>query len=305
MKILITGSSGFVGRHAIAEFTRQGHDCVSFSDTALASDISVLDHQIFSLDDVETMDTFIAKHKPDAALHLAGISFVPVGWEDPAMVMRVNAGGTINLLESCRKHSPKTRILCVTTAHVYGVNQTVSPIPETAPLWPDSVYGVSKVAADLATLAYAEHYGMHVMTARPHNHIGPGQNPNFAIPSFASQLKQIAAGEAEPVMHVGNLESTCDFTDVRDVARAYHSLLTDGHAGGAYNIATGSLTSIQHALDLLIEISGVSPTIEIDPNKFRPADHWPLLDVTRIHTDTNWSPKISLQTSLRDVYAAV
>ena len=305
MKILVTGASGFVGRHVIAEFTDHGHECVSFSDTALAPDIKVSDHAVFSLDDLNALSEFLSRHKPDAILHLAGISFVPVGWEDPSMVLRVNAGGTINLLEAMRKNIPDSRLLSVTTAHVYGVHQNISPIPESAPLWPDSVYGVSKVAADLATLAYADHYKLHVMTARPHNHIGPGQNPNFVIPSFAGQLKAIATGEAPAEMHVGNLESTCDFTDVRDVARAYRLLLTDGQAGCAYNIATGNLTSIQNALNILMEIAGVSPDLHTDPEKYRPADHWPLLDVSRIKEHTGWTPNIPLRQSLQDVYDSI
>ena len=183
----------------------------------------------------------VSELAPDACIHLAGIAFVPLGWTDPELVFSVNLLGTINVLEAFRLGAPKARLLIVTSAEIYGRVPGSHAFAEDAPLTPDNLYAVSKMAADLSSLLYARRYGMHVMTARPGNHIGPGQSPRFVTSAFAEQIVKIARKQTEPVLKVGNLECERDFTDVRDVARAYRLIAEGGRAGEAYNISSEKL----------------------------------------------------------------
>lgn len=216
--------------------------------------------------------------------------------------MAVNAGGTVNVLNALRRHAPKARILVVSTAQVYAFEETAAqPLTEDAEIRPTGIYAISKAAADLATLGFGVHHGMHTMTARPNNHIGPGQSPSYAAPSFALQVAEIAAGHREAVMAVGNLDCMRDFTDVRDVARAYRLLLEKGEAGKAYNIGKGRLVSVRTLLDTLCGLAGIAPEIRIEPNRFRPTNASPLLDTSRLTERTGWRPAIPLARTLGDM----
>lgn len=297
MRILLTGGAGFAGRHAAAVFRAAGHDVV-------AGDISPAAELPLDIRDVAQLAAAFADVAPDAVLHLGGLSFVPTAWDSPQEVFAVNTIGTLNVLAAVRRTNPAIRVLVVTSAEVYGTPSGPAPIPENAPLAPENLYGVSKAAADQAARLYAAHHHLDVMVARPANHIGSGQNPNFVVSSFASQLKAIAAG-AEPRMRVGNLQQLRDFTDVRDVVRAYQLLIEKGRAGQAYTIASGQLVSIQTILDELVKIAGVHPVVKVDEARFRPATPQPIYDTARIHADTGWQPAIPLCQSLRDIYAAL
>jgi GDP-D-mannose dehydratase len=232
--------------------------------------------------DADLERSLVRDARPDACLHMAGIAYVPRGWTEPDLVFSVNVEGTIRVLEALRRLAPAARTLVISSAQVYGNTPRGRPLTEDDALEPDNLYGVSKVAADLMALLYARRYGMAVMTARPCNHIGPGQSTDFVVPAFAAQLKAIAAGRREPVMRVGNLESLREFADVRDVARAYRLLLEGGVGGRAYNIATGKLVKIGDLLERLCQVAGVRPAIEVEPKFYRPTDAQPALDTARI-----------------------
>jgi GDP-4-dehydro-6-deoxy-D-mannose reductase len=239
---------------------------------------------------------------PDACIHLGGIAFVPMGWEDPKQVYSVNLMGTLNLLEAFRHEKPDGRMLIVSSSLIYQNAYTGNPLDETAYMYPPDIYAISKIAADFTALGYAKRYGMPVMTARPINHTGPGQSPHFVTSSFARQLWQIKAGHCPPVIKVGNLESRRDFLDVRDVARAYRLLIERGAAGEAYNIATGTLRTIRSVLDMLCDVAGIHPLQEVDPELFRPTDSSPVMNVNKITKTTGWRPEIPLQKTLEDLY---
>ncbi|MBI2438439.1 MAG: GDP-mannose 4,6-dehydratase, partial [Lentisphaerae bacterium] len=226
------------------------------------------------------------------------------GWRSPATVFSVNLLGTLNLLEAFRSCAAAARILVVSTAEVYGRRPRSKPVKEEDLLDPDSPYAIAKAAADQMALLYAHEHAMRVMTVRPYNHIGPGQNPNFAVASFAAQLTAISQGRSKAVLRVGNLECRRDFTDVRDVARAYRGLLEQGTVAQAYNLCSQRLISIRALLDQLCELSGVKPDLEVDPQRYRPASEWPELDTTRIEKDIHWKPEIPLSTTLNDILAA-
>ena len=301
MKVLITGCNGFVGRHAAAALRAAGHEVLG-TDVASTPGVPA---PCLPLDvrDLPSILSLLADVRPDAVLHLGGIAFVPLGWTQPQLVFEVNTVGTLNLLDAVRQLCPSARVLVVTSAEVYGSHPSPSPLDENAPCRPDNVYGVAKAAADQSALLYAAHHGLDVMVARPSNHIGPGQSRDFVSSSFAAQLAAIARG-APPLMRVGNLDQRRDFTDVRDVARAYSLLLERGISGNAYNIASGQLTPVREILDVLRQIAGVSPKIEIDSSLFRPTDVRPSYDVSRIRSHVAWQPQIPLPKTLADIYSS-
>ncbi|MDD4873178.1 MAG: GDP-mannose 4,6-dehydratase, partial [Kiritimatiellae bacterium] len=175
------------------------------------------------------------------------------------------------------------------------------PLREDSPLNPSGMYAISKAAADMATIEYAQQHNMHAMTARPNNHIGPGQSPEFAIASFAQQLKKMAKSGTTNCIHAGNMESTRDFTDVRDVVSAYRLLLEKGQPCKAYNISSNNLQTIRTVFDELCNLANIRPEVVIDKERFRPTDSSPLLDIIRIQNDTGWKPQIPLAKTLKDI----
>lgn len=304
MRILVTGASGFVGRHAVRDFAAAGHDIVAMvgpgQPTQLDGVSSVAEADLL---EPESLASVVRDSRADACLHLAGIAFVPVGWTHPQDVFRVNVIGTINLLETFRELRPEARMLVITSSQIYGQQDRHHLITEDDAPAPDNLYALSKWTADGTSLLYARRYGMNIMTARPCNHIGPGQSEDFVVTSFARQLIEIAAGKREPVMKVGNLASLREFTDVRDTARAYRLLLEKGTGGLAYNVASGKLTTIQALFDQLCQVVGVTPDVRIDPARYRATDTQPLLDSSRIMKHVGWKPEIPIETTLRDVVA--
>ena len=304
MKILVTGCNGFVGRHAIAAFRAAGHD-VCGGDVAGTPppDLPYLPFDATSPDSIRAaLETFA----PDAILHLGGIAFVPVAWEHPQMVFEVNTVGPLNVLDAVRTLRPATRVLLVTSAEVYGSAPAAgAAFTEDSPLAPDNIYGVTKAAADTAARFYAARHDLPLLVARPANHIGPGQSPRFVSSAFARQLADIAAGRAPAEMHVGNLDSRRNFTDVRDVVRAYLLLLERGTPGAAYNIASPASVSIRDLLDALCDISGVRPALAVDSALWRPTDAHPAYSTDRLRADTDWTPQISLRQTLTDLYRSI
>ena len=300
MKVLVTGCTGFVGRHVLAALRSAGHEAVGSDVGSPAGGTST--YLPMDVRDPDSIASVLADMAPDAILHLGGIAFVPLGWTQPQRVFHVNTIGTLNVLDAVRQHRPAARVLIVTSAEVYGSHPAPAPLAEDAPYRPDNIYGVAKAAADHAALLYAAHHRLDVMVARPSNHIGAGQSKDFVSSAFASQLAAIAAGAA-PRMRVGNLDQRRDFTDVRDVVRAYALLLERGHAGLAYNIASGHLIPVRDLLDGLCGVAQVRPQIEIDPGLFRPDENRPSYDTARIRDHVGWKPEIPLRQTLEAVYA--
>ena len=300
MKVLVTGCNGFAGRHAIAALRQAGHEAVG-ADLAISA---CGDRACLELDvrDLPSISRALETARPDAILHLGGIAFVPLGWTEPQRLFAVNTIGALNLLDAVRQLAPATRVLVVTSAEVYDSHPAPAPLAEDAPYRPDNIYGVAKAAADHAVLLYAAHHHLDAMVARPSNHIGAGQSRDFVSSSFAAQLAAIAAG-APPLLRVGNLDQRRDFTDVRDVARAYVLLLENGQAGLAYNIASGCLIPVRDILGTLCDIARVHPRIEVDPALFRPNEDRPRYDTSRIRAHVAWQPEIPLRQTLETVYA--
>ncbi len=262
--------------------------------TAVAGDIT----------DGSRLRAIMLETRPDVIFHLAAASSVAASWLQPAEVLRVNAGGFIQLAESVRTlraNGIAPRIVVSGSGEQYGlVRPEENPVREDTLPRPNNPYAVSKVAQDLYAFQYHRAYGLDVIRARAFNHFGPGQREDFVIPSFARQIAQIEAGRTEPVILVGNLSAQRDFLPVEDVVEAYLALAEHGQAGEAYNIGSGSARSIEELLQRLLAMARATITVRVDPARFRPADV-PVLcaDISKITRDTPWRPSGALDDSLR------
>ena len=318
MRNLIIGGYGFAGRHLARHLVECGDDvAVTYLPVKSAQGKVVpaeveegsllgvplpVSAQSLALDvtDREAVGEVIALLRPDAVYHLAGITFVPEGESDFYHVLEVNTWGTIHILEAIRRHSPKTTMLFVSSAEVYGSPRPGGlPLAETSELRPISNYGVSKAAADLAAFKYYSHEKVHVVRVRPFPHIGPGQSESFAISNFAKQVARIKLGLCEPVIEVGNLESKRDYSDVSDIVRGYREALLNGQPGGVYNLCSGKSWGIGELLEKLIKVAEVEVKIETSPDRVRKVDIPDLYgSYEKARRDFGWSPRVELDATL-------
>ncbi|HTD33245.1 MAG TPA: GDP-mannose 4,6-dehydratase [Candidatus Elarobacter sp.] len=301
MRVLVTGARGFVGRHLTAALRERGHE-------VLATDHAAHDDAL-AVDVTDTLAVLGALElaQPDAVAHLAAQASVPDSLADPGGTFRVNARGTLNVLDAARtlgEHGARPRVLVVSSADVYGTQPPAAyPLRETTAPLPRNPYAASKVAAEALALAYARSFRVDAVVARAFNHTGPGQDERFAIPAFAAQLARVEAGVERTIL-VGNLEASRDVLDVRDVCAAYVLLLEGrGEAGEIYNVCSGTATTMRELLRRLIEIARVPVEVREDPARMRPADvPVSVGDPAKLRAATGWSPRIPLAAALRAVY---
>lgn len=291
MRALITGGGGFVGQHLARHLTAEGDEVTSIDRSLDGVDI---------LDAPALLDLF-RRVRPEVVYHLAGASDVGGSWQTPQATFRSNAEGTLNVLWASREAGCE-RVLTVGSADVYGkVTRADLPISEDQPLRPVSPYAASKCAADHVALQAYLGYSQHVVRARPFNHLGPGQTDRFVAPALAGRVARNELAGEEVVL-VGNLSPQRDFTDVRDVVRAYRLLVESGRAGEVYNVCSGTAIAVQELADQLIAMAKIPMRLEPDPTLQRPVDIPVLLgDRSRIEADTGWSPEIPLEQTLRDL----
>ncbi len=252
----------------------------------------------------EALKEVMVAWEPDAVYHLAAWSHVGRSWEHPEEALRVNALGTLALLEAARACRGRPRVLLVSSAEVYGRVQPADlPIGEDSPLRPVSPYAASKVAAEfLGVQAHLAH-GLAVLRARPFNHVGPGQSPDFVVPAMARRILE-ASREGRATIKVGNLSARRDFTDVRDVVRAYRLLVLSGEPGQVYNVCSGRDVAIKEVVQRLAALVDANLRLEPDPGLMRPADVAVLRgDPSRLVQATGWRPEVSLEQTLADVLA--
>jgi GDP-4-dehydro-6-deoxy-D-mannose reductase len=276
-----------------------------FSDSERRAALEALGCRLWTLDlrDADAVRDLVAHIRPDRIYHLAGQAFVPRSFAAPWETLEVNIRGTLNLLEAVRALKLETRILVVSSAEIYGAAAADSlPLTESAPFVPSSPYSVSKIAQDMLAWQYARAHSLYTVRVRPFNHIGTGQSADFAVPNWASQIAAAELGLREPIVAVGNLAAARDFTDVRDVVRAYALALERGAAGAVYNVCSGVPQTMQHVLETLIGLSQTPITVRVDPERVRPIEI-PVLygSYARLQADTDWRPQISLAQSLTDV----
>lgn len=297
MKVLVTGAGGFVGSHLVPALVADAHDVVG---TALhdRGDLRYLDVRY-----PERVDQLVEEIKPELVFHLAGQSSVSLSWKEPSITYEVNALGTHYLLESINRHAPDAKVHIAASSDEYGkVDPSECPIDESAPLRPVSPYAVSRVTGEWIGRMFHESFGLHVVVTRAFMHVGPGQPPSFATADWARQIALAEAGRQEPVVKVGNLDVKREFGDVRDVVRAYRSVLEHGSPGDAYNVATGEPRRLQEVLDILRDLATIDIRVEVDPAKLRPVD-FPVLygDSGKLERLTGWKPEFRLEDTLADV----
>jgi GDP-4-dehydro-6-deoxy-D-mannose reductase len=244
--------------------------------------------------------SLVHKINPTYIYHLAGVSAVDVSWSNPRLTFEVNVLGTSNLFEAAMSLPALPRILNVSTSQVYASSDMI--LTETSPINPDNPYAASKAMAELLRVQYRKRIGGGIITARSFNHTGPGQSPNFVLPSIARQFAEIEAGLRPPRLTVGNIEVKRDFTDVRDVVRAYVALLDKGRADEIYNVCSGSAERLADVIAEFEAISGIAVPIETDPEKLRSNEFSQIFgDATKIRTETGWVQQIPLQKTIGDL----
>ncbi len=307
MRLLITGVAGFAGSYLATHLFDTDIEIYGASRESdilmpqLRDRVTYLQGDLLSGDYVRDMLTQV---KPDVIVHLAGQPFVPTAWSNPWGTIELNVLPQLHMLKGLIDLGlTDTRFLSITSGKVYG-----HALPERIPFHeddhfdPDNPYDLSKVTQDLMASQYYLSHKLPIVRARPFNHIGPRQNANFVTGAFARQIARIEAGVQDPIMHVGNLSVARDFSDVRDVVRAYALLMLHGKAGEAYNIGSGRAVTIQHILDTLLSFSNVDINIEQDESKMRPTDQ-PISYgvIEKIKKDVGWQPEIPLEQSLKDI----
>ncbi len=309
MKALITGVTGFAGSHLAEYLLAEQPQVEVFGTYRWRSPLDNIAHidrlQLVEADlrDLNSMTHALEQVRPDYIFHLAAQSFVPTSWTAPAATLDVNVIGQTHLFEAVRSLAldPVIQIAC--SSEEYGlVYPDETPITESNPLRPLSTYAVSKVAQDFLAYQYFQSYGIKAIRTRGFNHTGPRRGEVFVTSNFAKQLARIKAGLDEPVIRVGNLEAVRDFTDVRDMVRAYWLTVTKGRPGEEYNMASGSGITIQELLDRPIALTGVEVEVQQDPARMRPSDVEILLgDCSKFHADTGWQPETPFDQTLKDV----
>lgn len=299
--VIITGGLGFVGRHLIRELLKHA----SFSriivfDRAIENLPTGVEGHAVDITDANTYTDILNDIKPDWVIHLAAVSSVGFSLAHEDMTRTVNVFATENLLKNAISANPGVRFLVISSADIYGV---VGPKPivelPLSEAHPANPYGKSKLEMEEII---ERDYNEHCIRVRPFPHIGPGQNTGFVTADFASQIAAIEKGKQPAEILVGNLEAQRDFTDVRDVVRAYRLLIEKGMLGEVYHVASSRAYSIQHILDTLLAKSSAEIQVKQDPSRMRPSDTPVLVgDIQKITSATGWTPQIPLEASLKDI----
>jgi len=289
VRVLVTGASGFVGRHLCAHLRECGDDVVGVDRDC---NVTV----------AARVERVLLEHEPEAVYHLAAMTHVGESWNNRIEFVRVNVFGTRNVLEAAHKVVPLAPVLLVSSADVYGiVSESELPLRETHPAVPANPYAQSKLQAELLATALASETGQRTVIVRPFNHIGPGQSTTFVIPALVSRLLD-ARGRGLTEIPVGDLSTRRDFCDVRDVVRAYRLLVQKGRGGEIYNVASGRDNALIDIANDLVEQLAPNVTLVPDVALIRPVEV-PVMrgSYEKLHRATGWEPRIPLSTSLRDV----
>jgi len=305
LRVLVTGASGFAGTWLVGACVEAGDEVTGVSRSGAAGDDDGVRSVALDLREAAAVERLLGEVEPEVVFHLAALSHVGRSWEDPTSTLSDNLLSAVNLLEALRRQAPKARVVWASSCEVYGPAAEL-PITEAAALAPANPYAVSKAAADMLAGVYADAHGLHIVRARPFNHAGPGQRPMFIVSSLTRQIAEARlAGAPRARVITGNPQTRRDFTDVRDVVRAYRLLAAPGVAPGPYNISSGRSVSAAEQIAILAEL--VAPLeVEhvVDPARVRAHE---VMDnrgsPERLETTTGWRAGIPLRQTLADTLA--
>ena len=302
-KVLIIGAAGFVGNHLIDHIKKEYESwdlvCTKIPSESIDKDVTVFD---LDITDKTQIINLLKEVNPDYIFHLAAQSSVALSWKNPSLTIDINIKGTVNLLDSIRELEMNPRILLIGSGEEYGrVKENEIPISEDNNTRPGNIYAITKVTQNMIGKVYSDAYSLDIMSTRSFNHTGPNQAPVFVVADFCKQVADIEKGEQEAIIRVGNLSAKRDFTDVRDVVKAYTSLIEKGEKGETYNVGSGKAIEIQSILDTILSLSTKEIVVEIDQNKLRPIDV-PIIeaDITKLQSDTGWKPEIDIEETIKD-----
>ena len=301
---MIIGASGFVGSYLVSA-VREELGCELYVTRRTHAVDMGEDVQSFELDilDADAVGALLEQVKPDYIFHLAAQSSIGLSWQKPRLTVEINVKGSLNLLNAVRRLDYQPRILLVGSGEEYGyINPENVPITETEVLRPGNIYAATKACQSLMGKVYADAYNMRMFMVRAFNHMGPGQSDKFVVSDFCKQVAQIELGFKSPFISVGNLEAERDFTDVRDMVRAYTSVIQFGVPGKIYNVGSGKAVKIRKILDVILSQSRTKIEVQIDPAKLRPSDI-PIIaaDTSKLYETTGWKPEIPLEQTVSDV----
>jgi GDP-4-dehydro-6-deoxy-D-mannose reductase len=298
---LVTGASGFAGSHLVEQLLEDHASVAAWSHRSGRAVDRTADPRVhwqaIDLLDRRAVSESLAQLQPSVIYHCAGIAHVGESWSEPVRALSVNVLGTHHVLEGVRNAGLSCAILVTGSALVY--RPSLQPLAETDPIGPSDPYGVSKLAQEMLASACAH---APVFIVRPFNHAGPRQGATYVTSSFAKQIAEIEAGRREPVLHVGNLESRRDITDVRDTVRAYQQVVRHGQPRRPYNVCSGHAYRVRDLLDALIALSTAAIDTKLDTSRLRPSDN-PVIagDRSRIAAETGWTPAIPIERTLEDL----
>jgi GDP-4-dehydro-6-deoxy-D-mannose reductase len=308
MRVLIVGIAGFAGRYLARELEGLGHEVWGTVRSAPlgAARFDRWPTVRCDITDAATIGEALERVEPDGIVLLAGLSFAPEANRDPAAAYRVHALGTAHLLGEVSRCNAKVRVVVVTSGQIYGAAaESRMPLTEESPLHPTSAYATSKAAADAIAAAWSADYGGDIVRVRPFNHTGPGQRPEFVCPDFALQVARVARGLREPVIEVGNIDVVRDFSDIRDIVRGYAAALLRGKSGEAYNLCSGTGTTVRDVLTALCELAQIQPEIRVTVDRQRRAETQVFLGSPRkAEVELGWRPEVPLRQTLADLLEA-
>ncbi len=300
-RVLILGAAGFVGPYLARELAEHGAQvvCADRTDGGPAG----FAYRQADLTDAAAVRGLLESVRPDAAVNLAAVSSIAQSWREPQAAFAVNVGGTMNLMEAARRLDPMPRLLLVGSAEEYAPRET--PLDETAPLDAESPYGISKLAQERLARSWAGRYGLRIACVRAFNHTGPGQTDRFVIPAWVRQAAAIHHSGRPGVMRVGNLSVRRDFSDVRDVVRAYRLILEGMRGGETYNVGSGRSVPLSELLAFIVSLSDQPIRVETDPALLRPSDNpVQICDHGRITKALGWEPERRVEDTIREMFRA-
>jgi len=300
-RILVTGIEGFVGGHLARHLSAIGHEVIGLHWADAPPGLPAELHR-GDICDFDATRSLLERTRPDGIVHLAGISSVAMSETHPLTTYEVNTMGTLKLLEAVRQFGLKCRVILVSSADVYGRSNVGRRLSEDAPLQPQSPYALSRVMTCEAARFHHRTFGLDVVILRPFSHTGPGQTATFVFPKVARAIVQVERGTSGPAIEMGNLEIRRDYTDVRDVVRAYALALERCAAGETYNVTSGKPVVIKEGVDYLCSLARVPVQVKSSAAEFRPHDI-PLLtgDPAKFAAATGWKPEIPFTTTLSDL----